>query len=128
MEIAVDVLGPVSEPYLDVPDAYALGMSLGPGSIEVGPRRSAIRRVPLETGEMRLCIRHHEQWIGFGDLRLLTVSISDAALVAASGRSSGNLELRKDAELPDARVGSLVAAVNAERVAGYPSGRLFRMR
>jgi hypothetical protein len=36
MEIAVDVLGPVSEPNLDVPDGHALGMSLRPGSIEVG--------------------------------------------------------------------------------------------
>ena len=125
MEIAVDVLGPVSEPYLDVQDAYALGMSLRPGSIDVGPRRSAIRRLAFETGEMRLCPRYGEQWIGSADLRLLTLTISDFALTAASGAASGIVELRKDPDLADARVGALVAAVNAERVAGFPSGRLF---
>ena len=125
MKITVDVLGPVSEPYLDVHDEYALGMSLRPGSIEVGPRRSAIRPVPFATGEMRLCMRYHEPWLGSADLQLLTVTISDAALVAASGASSGTVEIRKDGEIGDARVAALVAAVNAERVAGFPSGRLF---
>ena len=38
---------------------------------------------------------------------------------------SGSVELRKDAEIADARVGALVTAVNAARVAGFPSGRLF---
>ena len=125
MEIAVDVLGPVSEPYLDVPDGYALGMSLRPGSIEVGPRRAAIRRVPFATGEMRLCLRRHEQWLGSADLQLLTLTISDIALAAAAGVSSGNVELRADGDISDARVGALIAAVNAERVAGFPGGRLF---
>ena len=35
------------------------------------------------------------------------------------------VELRRVGKLADARVGALAAAVNAERVAGFPSGRLF---
>jgi AraC family transcriptional regulator len=35
------------------------------------------------------------------------------------------VELRRVESLVDARVGALAAAVNAERVAGFPSGRLF---
>lgn len=37
----------------------------------------------------------------------------------------GRVELRSADNLLDARVGALVAAVDAERVAGFPSGRLF---
>jgi AraC family transcriptional regulator len=36
-----------------------------------------------------------------------------------------DVELRGVQKLADARVGALLAAVNAERVAGFPSGRLF---
>ena len=35
------------------------------------------------------------------------------------------MELRRVGKLVDARVGALAAAVNAERVAGFPSGQLF---
>ena len=35
------------------------------------------------------------------------------------------MELRRVGSLVDARVGALAAAVNAERVAGFPNGRLF---
>src|SRR5215469_14235729 len=38
---------------------------------------------------------------------------------------SGEVELRHQCRLVDSRVGGLVAAVNAERIAGFPSGRLF---
>ena len=39
--------------------------------------------------------------------------------------TSRGVELRPACELVDARVSALVAAVNAERIAGFPSGRLF---
>jgi AraC family transcriptional regulator len=38
---------------------------------------------------------------------------------------AGEIELRGTPKFVDARVGSLVAAVNAERIAGFPGGRLF---
>jgi AraC family transcriptional regulator len=55
----------------------------------------------------------------------LSVDISDAALAAAGDGTRGDVELRRVGKLVDARVGALAAAVNAERVAGFPSGRLF---
>jgi AraC family transcriptional regulator len=55
----------------------------------------------------------------------LSVGISDAALAAACDGTRGDVELCRVESLVDARVGALAAAVNAERVAGFPSGRLF---
>jgi len=45
--------------------------------------------------------------------------------MAAAGETQGKVELRCSDNLVDARVGALAAAVNAERAAGVPSGRLF---
>src|SRR5215469_3581235 len=53
------------------------------------------------------------------------LTISDPALRAANDGISGEVELRGVHEFADARLGALVAAVNAERVAGFPSGWLF---
>ena len=36
---------------------------------------------------------------------------------------SGEVELRNEPKVADARVTALVAAVNAERMAGFPTGR-----
>jgi len=125
MKVAVDVLGPVREPYLRVYPQHVVHLLLRPGSIEVGRQRSAMRRVTYSGGEVGLCRRHVEQWLGSSDLHLLSLSISDAALNATSDGTSGGVELRPACKLVDARVIALVAAVNAERIAGFPSGRLF---
>jgi AraC family transcriptional regulator len=55
----------------------------------------------------------------------LSVGISDAALTAAADGTSGEVELRRADNLVDARLAALVEAVNAERIAGFPSGRMF---
>ena len=57
-------------------------------------------------------------------LHYLAVTISDRALSATDGMAS-EVELRSAPKLEDARVGALMAAMNAERIAGIPSGRLF---
>jgi AraC family transcriptional regulator len=125
MKVAVDVLGPVREPYLRVYPQHVVHLLLRPGSIEVGRQRSAMRRVTYSGGEVGLCCRHVEQWLGSSDLHLLSLSISDAALNATCDGTSGGVELRPACKLVDARVIALVAAVNAERIAEFPSGRLF---
>ena len=125
MKVAVDMLEPVREPYLRVYRQHLVRMLLRPSSIEVGRRRSAMRRVTYSGGEVGLCCRHMEQWLGSSDLHLLSLSISDAALNATCDGTSGGVELRPACKLVDARVSALVAAVNAERIAGFPSGRLF---
>ena len=125
MKIAVHVLEAVSEPYLYLQHEQTLNLWLRPGSIEVGIRRSELTRFTYDSGEMELCRRHVEQWIRPEGVHLLTLTISDAALRAACNMTGGELELQYKPKLVDARVGALVAAVNAERGAGFASGRLF---
>jgi len=45
--------------------------------------------------------------------------------MAASDDPNGEVELRPHRKFADSRLGALVAAVHAEMVAGFPSGRLF---
>src|ERR1700730_9019181 len=74
---------------------------------------------------MSLVPRHLEKWFRNEDLHGLCFRISDAALEAASDGTSGEVELRGADKLVDARLGALVEVVNAERIAGFPSRRLF---
>jgi len=125
MRVAAEVRGPIKEPYLQVHKENALGMLLRPGSMEFGPRRSALRQAMFNAGEMGLCTPYSEQWIGSADMEHLIVSISDVALAAACDGAGGRVELHPRWKMTDARLSSLLAAVNSERVAGFPSGRLF---
>lgn len=125
MRVAVDKFQSVGEPYLQVQNEHLLGMMLRPGSIVVGLRRSKMRRVTFQAGEMGLFPRHLERWVGTGDQERLILGISDAALMASCDGIGGNVELRHHCRLVDRRVAGLVAAVNAERIAGFPSGPLF---
>jgi len=59
------------------------------------------------------------------DQERLILGISDATLMASSDGISSDVELRHQCRLVDSRVRGLVAAVNAERIAGFPSGPLF---
>src|SRR5260370_21743666 len=74
---------------------------------------------------MSMIHSHSKKWFRNEDLHGLCIAISDVALTAASGGTSGEVELRRVDNLVDARLGELVEAVNAERIAGFPSGRLF---
>src|SRR5262249_39278759 len=94
------------------------------GFMELGPRRSALERTWFDTGELGLCTPHLEQWIGTADMEHLVVGISDVALSAACD-GAGTVELRTHWKMTDPRLSSLLTAVNAERLAGFPNGRLF---
>jgi len=100
-------------------------MALRPGSIQLGLRRSEMIRLTFGAGEISLVPGHLEKWFRNEDLHYLSIAISDAALTAASDGPSGEVELRRVDNLVDGRLGALVAAVNVERIAGFPSGRLF---
>jgi len=125
MRVAVDMPGSVREPYLQVHHEHGLEMTLGSGSIEVGLRRAEMTRVTFNAGEMGLYPRHMERWIRAADQGRLVLEISREALMAASDGMNEEVELRPMCRLVDARVSSLVEAVNAERTAGFPSGKLF---
>ena len=125
MRVAVDELVPVREPEMRVQHEQILTMFLRPGSIELGFRRSQMATLKYDAGEMSLCHRHVESWIRTDEPHLLSLAISDTALRAACEEASADPELPGVARLVDARIGALVGAVNAERIAGFPSGRLF---
>ena len=125
MKVALTVLGDVGAPYLDAYQDHGIRMALTPGFVDVGSRPSALKRVPYEGGEIRLYPCDFEKWLGSADLRVLSIDICDAALTAACQAKRGEIELRRHADLADPRVVALVSAVNAERAAGFPSGRLF---
>ena len=69
--------------------------------------------------------RHVETWARVDGLQYLSVGISDAALRAACDGMASEVELSSAPKLEDKRVAALIAAVNAERIAGFPSGQLF---
>ncbi len=55
----------------------------------------------------------------------LQIGISDASLMACSDGAYGEVELHASRKFADPRLSAMVAAVHAEMVAGFPSGRLF---
>jgi AraC family transcriptional regulator len=127
MRVEVNAIESGTEARVSVLHQPALMMALRTGSIEVGLRRSEMMRSTFGAGEMCLVPRHVETWLRTDDSHYLylSVDISDAALSAASDGTRGDVELRRVGRLVDARVGALATAVNAERVAGFPNGRLF---
>jgi hypothetical protein len=68
--------------------------------------------------------RNLEHWFRTDNLHLLLVAISNAALAACDG-ISGEVELIEKATLVDARIGTLIKAVIAERLAGFPRGGIY---
>jgi len=114
------------EPRMLVKYEPGLVMALGSGWIEAGQRRSEMKKINVAGGDLGVWgPRPHTVWCGTRALESLMLTISDPALRAANDGISGDVELRVVPKLADSRLGALVAAVNAERVAGFPSGRLF---
>src|SRR5215468_5912813 len=110
MRVEVDVLAPVGEPRVQVQDDHVLGMMLRPGFIEVGPQRSAMRRVTFQAGEMGFFPRRMERWVGTGHQERLLLHISDAALRTAREGIGGAVELGHWCKMRDARLAALVKA------------------
>jgi AraC family transcriptional regulator len=125
MRVNFERRGLVDEPYIRVHEEHGLAMQLRQGSMEVGLQRSSIRLVSFPAGEMGLCAPNVERWIGNADMEHVTVSISDAALMAVSDTESGKVKLSPQFKLVDPLLSSLVSAVNTERLAGFPNGQLF---
>ena len=103
----------------------AFAMMLQPGSIEWGSKRCALEKFDYRAGDLALCDRHVGEWVGLMNTQHLQLGISDAALMASSDGAYGEVELRASRKFADRRLSAIVAAVHAEMVAGFPSGRLF---
>ena len=123
----VDLVQPesVTEPRHWVRQDQAFAMMLRPGSIQWGSKRCALERFKYGAGDLALCDRHVGEWVGLMNARHLQIGISDAALLASSDGAYGEVELRASRKFADRRLSAMVAAVHAEMVAGFPSGRLF---
>jgi AraC family transcriptional regulator len=123
----VELLPPESEtePRHWVRHDQAFAMMVQPGSIEWGSKRSALETFDYKVGDLALCDRHVGEWVGLMNVSHLQLGISDAALMACSDGAYGEVELRPSRKFADPRLSAMVAAVHAEMVAGFPSGRLF---
>ena len=115
----------LTEPRLWVRHEQAFAMMLGPGSIEWGSRRSAMEQFDYAAGDLALCDRHQGEWVGLMNTPHLQIGISDAALMASSDGAYGEVELHPSRKFAEPRLSAMVAAVHAEMVAGFSSGRLF---
>jgi AraC family transcriptional regulator len=123
----VDLVGPesVTEPRHWMRHDQAFAMMLRQGSIEWGSKRCALEKFDYTPGDLALCDRHIGEWVGLMDATHLQLGISDAALMACSDGAYGEVELRASRKFANSRLSALAAAVHAEMVAGFPSGRLF---
>jgi AraC family transcriptional regulator len=115
----------VNEPRHWVRHDQAFAMMLRPGSIQWGSKRGALEIFKYGAGDLALCDRHVGEWVGLMNARHLQIGISDAALLASSDGAYGEVELRASRKFADRRLSAMVAAIHAEMVAGFPSGRLF---
>ena len=116
---------PETEPRHWVRHDQAFAMMLRPGSIEWGSKRFALEKFDYAPGDLALCDRHIGEWVGLMNVPHLQLGISDAALMASSDGAYGEVELRPSRKFANPRLSALVAAVHAEMVAGFSSGRLF---
>ena len=114
-----------TEPRHWVRHDQAFAMMLRPGSIEWGSKRSALEKFDYGAGDLALCDRHVGEWVGLMNVSHLQLGVSDAALMACSDGAYGEVELLASRKFADPRLSAMVAAVHAEMVAGFPSGRLF---
>jgi AraC family transcriptional regulator len=114
-----------TEPRHWVRHDQAFAMMLGPGSIEWGAERSALKTFNYTVCDLALCHRHEGEWVGLMNVPHLQLGISDKALMAGSDGAYGEVELRPSRKFADPRLTALVAAARAEMLAGFPSGRLF---
>jgi AraC family transcriptional regulator len=114
-----------TEPRHWVRHDQAFAMMLRPGSIEWGPKRTALERFDYSAGNLALCHRHEGEWVGLMNVPHLQLGISDEALMATSDGAYGEVELDPSRKFADPRLSALVEAARAEMVAGFPSGRLF---
>ena len=114
-----------TEPRHWVRHDQAFAMMLRPGSIEWGSKRCALEKFSYMAGDLALCDRHVGEWVGRMNVSHLQIGISDAALMACSDGAYGEVELHASRKFAEPRLSAMVAAVHAEMVAGFPSGRLF---
>src|SRR5260370_12878477 len=99
MRVALNVPESVREPRMWVKHQAVLAMALRRGSIEMGPRRSEMRKFTYDAGEMSLVPRHFEKWFRNEDLHGLCFAISEVALTEAPDATNGEVTFHTPATL-----------------------------
>jgi AraC family transcriptional regulator len=124
--IGLHVAKIAAEPTQYVHQTQVVAMMLQSGSIEVGLGPSTMERFAYAAGEIVLCRRHLNEVVRCEDeIPVLSLEVSDAVLQEVAGEKNTEVELKSSPRLEDTRIKALMAAANSERVAGFPSGRLF---
>jgi AraC family transcriptional regulator len=127
MRVAVIALEAKTEPRIYFYPSQVVAMLLQPAFLEVGPRCSEMRTLEFYQGQVMLFPRKEELWVRtqIGGVQMLEMTLSDAALSSAWNGMVGEVALFSSYEVVDPRIRAMVNAVNAERIAGFPSGELF---
>jgi hypothetical protein len=127
VRVAVIALEAKTEPQIYFYASQVVAMLLQPACLEVGPRYSEMRTLEFYQGQIMLFPRNEELWVRTQTrgVQLLEMTLSNAALSSASNQTDGEVALFSRHDQVDPRIRALVNAVNAERIAGFPSGELF---
>jgi AraC family transcriptional regulator len=127
VRVAVNTLEAKREPQSYFYSSQVIAMLLQPACLEVGSRYSEMRALEFYRGQIMLLPRNEELLVRAqaGGVRILEMTLSDAALSTAWNGMRGEVALLSLYEVVDPRIRALVNAVNAERMAGFPSGELF---
>jgi AraC family transcriptional regulator len=101
-----------------------VAMMLKPSAFDFGFQTTSVVRLSYDTHNMFLPPRYTPMWVRCIGASFITANISDSAFIAAGERSTP-VQLHCTTHLNDRRISALMMAVNADREAGFPSGRLF---
>ena len=127
MRVVVHALEAKTKPQSYFYASQVVAMLLQPAFLEIGRRGFEMRTLEFCRGQIMLFPRKAELWVRTlcDAVQWLEITIWDTALSSACDGVSGDVEPCGLNELADPRVRALVDAVNAERIAGFPSGKLF---
>jgi AraC family transcriptional regulator len=102
-----------------------ISLVLEPSCIDFGFAPKSIGRFNYDTNDVFLFPRHRRMLLRPINWNVMTIIISDEALSAAVGKETHGSRVQCAKYLRDDRISALMIAVNADRLAGFPSGRLF---
>jgi AraC family transcriptional regulator len=114
-----------AEPALVERTEQFVGMFLEKGAFDFSFKRSRIRRISYEPGDMFIFPRYSPLLLRGIEANYLLVAISDASLKLHDERDV-EICVGCQQHLSDKRIRGLMIALNAERLASFPSGPIFQ--
>lgn len=105
-------------------DEQYVGMFLEPGACELGFTRSSLTLARYDTGNLFIFPRRRRAFVRRIEACYLLVRVSDR-LMMEPDELPNVIQTRCQRHFEDKRVQGLMVSINAERLAGFPSGRLF---